>query len=483
MIEWMQRHKKWLVITIWISTISFIAAGMVGWGSYNFSLDEGVVAKVGNLEVTQKQLENRYRQLYAQYNTDGQMDDQKAKALGLEDLALKGLIEQTLLLNLALDLGLRISHQEVIDKIAELDYFHKDGKFDPSLYKELLKQNNIRPAEFEEDVQNDLLIQKIVSVVPFGEITKLEKQTFSLPLSIQDKVQIKILTHKDARTQPTQEQLQEFWKQNQTQFQYPATTKIEYVLVNADSQKPTEEELQKLYEDTKGKYIDQDGNIKNFKQVRQEILSQQKEILAEDKALREYVALKKSTGNYGQEKILSEGDKTFGLEVLEALEQGKIGETFKPIKTTSGFIIFKILDKTPKSPKSFEDAKQEALVALSAQKAQEEIEDQAKTLVKKGFEGINLGFITQNTKIKGLSQEENQIVLSQIFTSNKKRNYISLQQKIVLFEITQQKLAKTSEKPQNIDQLVSFYKGQVISKEFYKYLQNQYKITTFKKEN
>ncbi len=32
MITWMQRHKKWLVITIWISTIAFVGAGFVGWG-------------------------------------------------------------------------------------------------------------------------------------------------------------------------------------------------------------------------------------------------------------------------------------------------------------------------------------------------------------------------------------------------------------------------------------------------------------------
>ena len=33
MITWMQRHKRWLVITIWISTIAFVGAGFVGWGS------------------------------------------------------------------------------------------------------------------------------------------------------------------------------------------------------------------------------------------------------------------------------------------------------------------------------------------------------------------------------------------------------------------------------------------------------------------
>ena len=43
MITWMQRHKKWLVITIWISTIAFVGAGFVGWGSYKYGTQGGVV--------------------------------------------------------------------------------------------------------------------------------------------------------------------------------------------------------------------------------------------------------------------------------------------------------------------------------------------------------------------------------------------------------------------------------------------------------
>lgn len=481
MIEWMQRHKKWLVITIWVSTISFIAAGMVGWGSYNFSLSDGVVAKVGQLEITQRQLEERYRQLYIQYNTDGQLDAQKAKELGLEEIALKSLIEQSLLQNFALDLGLRVSHQEIIDEISKLDYFHKDGKFEPTLYKELLKQNNIKPLDFEEDVKNDLLIKKIANIIPFGSSTELEKKTFSFPFLVQDQVKIKILTHKDSQIKTSQEELKAFWEQHKQEFQYPSETKIEYVLVNESSQNPTQESLQELYERTKGKYTDSDGNIKDYKLIKSEIKKEQQAIMAEDKALREYITLKKSKEKYGNEKIMLEGDKSFGTEILEVLETGKIGEVFKPIKTSSGFIVVKILEKKPRTTKSFEDAKSEALVKLETQKKQEEIEKKAQDFVKNGFSGKNLGYITQEAQIDGLTQEENKIALAQIFTSSQKRNYISLQQKILIFEVTEQKL-KQKPKESLPNSLIEFYKGQMISKEFYQYLQNQYKITTLKKE-
>ena len=52
MITWLQRHKRWLVITIWISTIAFVGAGFVGWGSYDYGKQGAVVAVVGDREVS-----------------------------------------------------------------------------------------------------------------------------------------------------------------------------------------------------------------------------------------------------------------------------------------------------------------------------------------------------------------------------------------------------------------------------------------------
>ena len=32
MLEWMQKHKKYLVITVWVSALALIFASMVEWG-------------------------------------------------------------------------------------------------------------------------------------------------------------------------------------------------------------------------------------------------------------------------------------------------------------------------------------------------------------------------------------------------------------------------------------------------------------------
>ena len=60
MIEWMQRHKKWLIVTIWISTIAFVGAGFVGWGSYDYGKSDSTVAIVGDKEVPLNDLQSEY---------------------------------------------------------------------------------------------------------------------------------------------------------------------------------------------------------------------------------------------------------------------------------------------------------------------------------------------------------------------------------------------------------------------------------------
>ena len=47
----MQKHKKYLMAVIWISALSFVGAGFVGWGSFSFSSTSNAVAVVGDRHI------------------------------------------------------------------------------------------------------------------------------------------------------------------------------------------------------------------------------------------------------------------------------------------------------------------------------------------------------------------------------------------------------------------------------------------------
>ena len=73
MITWMQRHKKYLVITIWISTIAFVGAGFVGWGAYDLNKDRSAsVAKVGNRVISVQEFQQAYGTHYNFYKQKGE---------------------------------------------------------------------------------------------------------------------------------------------------------------------------------------------------------------------------------------------------------------------------------------------------------------------------------------------------------------------------------------------------------------------------
>ena len=61
MLSWMQKHKKYLVVTIWVSTIAFVGAGFVGWGAYDLNSNRATsVAKVGHRNISVQELQQKY---------------------------------------------------------------------------------------------------------------------------------------------------------------------------------------------------------------------------------------------------------------------------------------------------------------------------------------------------------------------------------------------------------------------------------------
>ena len=104
------------MITVWISTIAFVGAGFVGWGSYDYGSSSSSVATVGKKEVKVADLQSEYNTLYNKYqNAFGQNFNQEmAKQFKLEDAAYNAVVQKFIFLNYAEELGLYITDKEDI---------------------------------------------------------------------------------------------------------------------------------------------------------------------------------------------------------------------------------------------------------------------------------------------------------------------------------------------------------------------------------
>ena len=141
MITWMQRHKKWLVITIWISTIAFVGAGFVGWGSYDYGSKGGVVATVGDKEISVEEYQQEYSNLYNQYSQifGASFNKELAEQLRLKDVAFSQLLQKNLLMSYGNSLGLMVTDEEIAKELINYEEFKVDGKFNKNQFNSICK--------------------------------------------------------------------------------------------------------------------------------------------------------------------------------------------------------------------------------------------------------------------------------------------------------------------------------------------------------
>jgi len=294
MITWMQRHKKYLIITIWISTIAFVGAGFVGWGQYSYGDKAGAVAKVGEIEITMGELQKGYSRLYSQYNKmfQGNFDEEKAKQFGLQKQALQQLTQQALILNLADSYDLEISDAELLAELKTQEAFFDNGVFDKEIYKQVLSRNNLNMKEYETDVKKSLLIQKTLNLLPVKASTN-ESNILNTIMQIADKVNYKILSNKDIAIDTSDASLKPFWETVSQKFMTEMSYEVNYIKQEKLAQSYDEAKIAKRYQENKTHFKDSEGKILSLEKAKDAVIAELNAKATKDKALRTYIAYKK----------------------------------------------------------------------------------------------------------------------------------------------------------------------------------------------
>ena len=409
MITWMQRHKKYLIITIWISTIAFVGAGFVGWGQYSYGDKAGAVAKVGEIEVTMGELQKSYSRLYAQYNKmfQGNFDEEKAKSFGLQQQALKQLTDSALVLNLAASYDLSISDKELLKEITSQKVFQKDGVFNKDIYKETLSRNNLNIKEYENDVKKQLLIQKTIKLLPVVT-SKSEENILNTIISIADKINYKILDQSKISVDTSDALLKPYWEMQKQNFTNEASYELKYIKHDNNTSKKI---ALKSYIDYKKGKLSSDVNINSI--------------------------------------TISTNNNPFNDEVLQKVSQlTLVAPYMKPVLINNAYHTFKLEKINAATTKTFQEAKAELLPLFIGSRKKEKLQELAKNSVK-SFQGKTTDFITNKDALalKDMSVLDANEFLSALFLEQSKRGFITLKSgNIVLYNVMEQKmLTKTQE--------------------------------------
>ena len=472
----MQKHRKWLVVTIWISTIAFVGAGGIWAVNGNISFSGDSVAKVGDIKISNGQYQRLYSRIYGQYMQDlqGNFDEAKAKELGLPIQALQHLIGRAQLLSFAKDLGLQVSDEEILQTLQQTPDFQVNGAFDKATYTDLITKNGWRTEEYEKELSDDILVRKLYDALnnSVPKASALESLSLELPLNIQDRLEIKVLTKPLVTL--SEAQIKEYWESHKDKWQKETPYNIEFMKFLISEQQATQAEIDEEANEEYRRQLKGEEDNALLDSIKREIaktLPKQKALRAANRAYTPFSDgeisgsvmqshLKVNTTLEGSSIVVKETDIGNGIildeQSIESLKSASNGQVLKPIEQNDGFVLLKLQDKTKPTPKEYDEVKNEAKVELMGQKQEEALKEEGSKQIA-DFKGIDVGFyslsmesLNQNQAQKlqqaGFKLEQLNFlpeILSEIFSNQQKSGFVNMGDFGVLYRIIEQQLDVT----------------------------------------
>lgn len=483
MITWMQKRKKYLVVTIWVSTIAFVGAGFVGWGAYDFNTNRATsVAKVGHRNISVQDLNEKYSQLYNYYNSvfNGQLTEEKATEMGLSGAALSAAINDSLLLNFADDIGLSVSDEDVIAHIMADENFKKDGVFSENLYKDVLRRARINPKDYEKNLVKTILLSKLSAALNVN-INDTDLQVIGSAFGIEDTLAIKIIQPKTDQIKASDDELKALWESSKNEYMTQTVYSFDTITLSAHSVEASDENLLEYYKNNQDNYKDAEDKILSFDSVKDKVKADYDLEQTRTEALEKYVALKGGKVATDGMMSFSEDSLPFEIENLKGLKQGDV---LKPILHDGKYLILKVSQIKLPQVMNFEQARAEVLDKFKIQKTKQILEDD----VKAGFKDFDASK-AQVVKISRLKSDdvaeldmfESRTFIDQVFASTNKKGFVMLDNKAVIYEVLEQKLL-TEIKDENkelVGQNIASVKNGEILKDLTKVLQKRYKVEEY----
>ncbi|TAM81429.1 MAG: hypothetical protein EPN47_11740 [Acidobacteria bacterium] len=276
-------------------------------------------------------------------------------------------------------MGLEVSNQELAAALQKIPWLYSDGKFiGMAQYQNFVSQQmGITTQEFEEQIRQSLLIQKIQAVVSDGvAVTPVEVHEAYNQRYMKAKIQYVVFDpSKFLKAVPvTDKDLEAFFSKNPSRYQQKEQRQVQYVLITPDDVRAnvnvSDFELKQYYTDHLSDYRMPDrvkvSHIlfkttgKTPEQVKQ-LEKTAADVLAKIKAGADFADMAKK---YSEDTSASNGGDigwiTHGQTVKEFDDTAfnmQPGQVSGLVHTTYGIHIIKVFDKQTAHLQSFNDVK------------------------------------------------------------------------------------------------------------------------------
>lgn len=153
-----------LKIIMGIIAVTFVIT--MGWWGIKQPKENVVVTVNGHNIMVQeyRKAYNRAVEYYREAYKD-KFDADMLEKMNVKDKVVEDLVKRELWLESAKKLGLTVTDSELSSTIMKMPVFHKDGRFNSTLYERILEANRMKVSDFEELQRRDLLIEKMKRIV------------------------------------------------------------------------------------------------------------------------------------------------------------------------------------------------------------------------------------------------------------------------------------------------------------------------------
>ena len=287
MLDLMRKHaKNWLVkILLGMVIVVFVFY----FGSTRWREKAEAIAIIDGRVIPYVEFHKKYQNLVEAYRQQykGALTDDILKSLNLKQQAYDSIINQAVILQKAKDLGIEVSEEEIKGSILSTPAFQRDGVFDERIYNQVLRQNKMTPADFEDSQRMLITTVKLEDLIQ-SAVKVSDKEAFDLYRLQSEKINIQYLSlsakNYGQKISPRRSDLEMYLKEHENAFSIPDEIQIKYISFPGrnftSSVTVPDAEATDYYNRNKDKFKKKGGTVAPLAEVKSIIVDELKQVHA-----------------------------------------------------------------------------------------------------------------------------------------------------------------------------------------------------------
>src|SRR5438128_5370577 len=399
MLDFMRRQRsalKWVwVILIFIFSVTLVTL-YVPFGDLPNVRITNDVASIGHDSIRSYELQRAYRNYIDRMR--GHLNPEMLRAFRFERQIMDALVTRHVMTEEAKRLGLNVSAAEIEQKILENPVFRENGTFiGRDRYQALLSQNNLTVDEFESNVANEILTDKLRSFITAAiQVNEKDAEEEYKRRNEKAKVDYFVIdaSKLEGKVTPADAETREYYEKNKAKYTVNEKRKAKYIFLESlklrAEVKVTDDELRQYYDQHKPEYMlpervkAQHILFKTQEKTPEEIekiKDKARQVLERAKKGEDFSALAKQfsedttasaggdLGDFGRGQMVPEFERAaFSLGV---------GGITAHVQMQFGLHIIKVTGKQEARERPFEELKEAIRPVVSTRKAEQKANDLA----------------------------------------------------------------------------------------------------------